>query len=48
MSIQSGLFPNASKQTVVIPLYKVKGEKVYIGNYRPISLVPVVLKVFEK
>ena len=46
-SIQQGKFPHILKCANVIPLYK-KGAKTDINNYRPISLLNVFSKVFEK
>ena len=40
-------FPNEWKIAKVIPLFK-KGSKREPGNYRPISVLPLVSKVFEK
>ena len=33
--------------TKVIPLFK-QGERLDLNNYRPISIIPVVAKVFER
>jgi len=41
-----GVFPERLKYAVVIPLHK-KGDVSNIANYRPISLLPVFLNVFE-
>ena len=46
-SLVTGIFPNALKLSKVIPLYK-KDDNQYLSNYRPISLVPTILKVFER
>ena len=42
-----GRFPKTLKMANVIPLYKT-GNKNEFGNYRPISLRPVISKVVEK
>jgi len=47
MSIQQGVFPQIWKQANVVPLYK-KGDKSNPNNYRPVSLLSVVGKAFEK
>ena len=40
-------FPNEMKKARVVPLYK-KGDCNYEGNYRPVSILPVVSKIFER
>ena len=47
MSFNQGVFPNILKIAGVIPIHK-KGEKVDCNNYRPISLLSNVSKIFEK
>ena len=46
-SIMSGVFPDDLKCAVIIPLFK-KGNKTEKSNYRPISLLSSVSKIFEK
>jgi hypothetical protein len=46
-SICMGIFPDRLKYATVKPLYK-KGEKTNMNSYRPVSLLPVISKVFEK
>ena len=46
-SLCSGIFPSKLKIAKVIPLFK-KGDIQLFGNYRPISLLSSVSKVFEK
>ena len=46
-SINSGVFPDEWKCSKVIPLFK-QGERHDPNNYRPISIIPVVAKVFER
>ena len=45
--VNSGIFPDKLKIARVIPLFK-SGDKSDIANYRPISLLPVISKIFEK
>ena len=47
MSLSKGVFPDAMKIAKVTPVYK-KGAKDSLGNYRPISVLPLLAKVFEK
>ena len=46
-SINSGVFPDEWKCSKVIPLFK-QGKRHDPNNYRPISIIPVVAKVFER
>lgn len=46
-SVRSGTFPDAFKIGLVKPLFK-SGEPDVINNYRPISILPVLSKIFEK
>ena len=45
-SIDSSSFPKIYKQALVTPIFK-KGDPSQLGNYRPISSLPVLSKVFE-
>ena len=45
-SLKSGIFPNQLKIAKVTPIYK-KDDKKIITNYRPISVLAVVSKIFE-
>ena len=45
--LNQGLFPSEWKKAHVVPIHK-KGSKHIISNYRPISLLSVCGKVFEK
>ena len=42
--LESGKFPNEWKKANVIPVHK-KGEKQISKNYRPISLLPIAVKI---
>ena len=46
-SITSGSFPNQLKQAKVYPIFK-NGSKDDPSNYRPISILPTISKIFEK
>ena len=46
-SIHSGIFPYKLKLSYVIPAHK-GNSKMSIGNYRPISIIPIFGKIFEK
>ena len=47
-SFKEGIFPDKMKIAEVIPLYKLKGQKDILNNYRPVSLLPVISKILEK
>ena len=47
LSLSKGVFPSELKIAKVIPLFK-GNEKNLLKNYRPISLLPVLSKIFEK
>ena len=47
MSVQKGSFPSKLKEAKVIPVYKSDGET-EPGNYRPISLLSIFNRIFEK
>ena len=46
-SIITGIFPDDWKCSKVIPLFK-QGKRKDLNNYRPISIIPIVAKVFER
>ena len=46
-SIETGIFPDEWKLARVTPIFK-KGERDDPNNYRPISVIPTVAKIFEK
>jgi len=46
LSVKSGIFPEVLKIARVTPIYKA-GDKSSVCNYRPISSLPTVSKIFE-
>ena len=47
MSFNTGIFPTELKIARVIPLFK-SGDTSLISNYRPVSVLPVQSKIFER
>ena len=45
--LTTGIFPDAFKVAKSIPIFK-KGDSSLLVNYRPISLLPTISKVFER
>ena len=48
LSIETGKFPDILKVIKVIPIFKNKGSPLEVSNYRPISLLSNIDKIFEK
>ena len=46
-SLKTGIFPDALKVAKVVPIFKKDDDKL-LGNYRPISVLPTLSKVFER
>ena len=46
--IETGINPENFKIAKITPIHKKKGDKNVITNYRPISLLPTLSKVFER
>ena len=46
-SLNTGIFPDSLKYAKVLPLFK-KGDSHIVDNYRPISLLPAISKIFER
>ena len=40
-------FPDTWKKSTIMPVHK-KGDKQIVDNYRPVSLLPILGKIFEK
>ena len=47
-AISLSSIPTEWKSAVITPLYKKKGDKKDINNYRGISVLPPIAKIFEK
>ena len=47
-SIDTGIFPGEWKNARITPLFKKSGSRNDPSNYQPISIIPVVAKVFEQ
>ena len=45
--LETGVFPDQWKEGNVTPVHK-KNDRQLISNYRPISLLPILAKIFEK
>ena len=46
-SIETSIFPDSWKIARVTPIYK-NGDRAEKSNYRPISVLPVISRLFEK
>ena len=46
-SLETGNFPSNWKRGNIVPVHK-KGKKDLTNNYRPVSLLPIFSKVYEK
>ena len=47
LSLQTGIFPDDWKLAKLSPIFK-DGVKTECGNYRPISVISIIAKLFEK
>ena len=45
--VKQGVFPNIWKMANVLPVHK-RNSKQLVDNYRPVSLLPICTKIFEK
>ena len=48
LSFSSGIFPSKLKEAMVIPVFKNKGSQTNTENYRPISLLSNLDKLYQK
>ena len=46
-SLKTGIFPDALKVAKVVPIFKKDDDKL-LENYRPISILPTISKIFER
>ena len=47
LSFETKTFPDIMKRAMIKPIYK-KDDKDDISNYRPISILPILSKIFER
>ena len=47
LSINTGVFPDSLKVAQVTPIHK-KNDPLNKSNYRPVSVLPIFSKVYEK
>ena len=45
--LETGIYPSTWKKANIVPIHK-KGSRQCKNNYRPISLLPILGKIFEK
>ena len=48
LSVKQGEYPLLLKFNNVVPIYKSEGDKSFVESYRPISIQPVISKIFER
>ena len=46
-SIFAGIFAAQWKRANIVPIHK-KNDKQIVSNYQPVSLLPIISKIFEK
>ena len=47
-SVEKGYFPSSLKTAIVSPIHKGEGSRSDPSNYRPISVLPIIARVFER
>ena len=47
LSLSGSTFPDDWKKAKVTPIFK-SGDKMDVGNYRPISVLPIISKIIER
>ena len=47
LSLIQGTIPDDLKNTMVVPLFKTN-ERTEVGNYRPVSILTIISKIFER
>ena len=47
LSVERGIFPDILKSAEIIPVFKKDDSKI-VSNYRPIAILPLFSKIFEK
>ena len=47
ISLSTGVVPDELKTAKVVPIYKKKSPELF-GNYRPVSVLPCLSKIFER
>ena len=47
LSISSGIFPDPLKIARVVPIFKSGDHRMFV-NYRPVSILPIYSKIFER
>ena len=45
--MKTSIFPDDWKKAKVTPIFK-SGDRSDVGNYRPISILPIVSKIIER
>ena len=46
-SLNEGVIPDVLKRAAILPVFK-NGDRSIPANYRPISLTPILMKIFER